>query len=59
MDSGKVVTCVDWHPNIPGLLVSCSDDGDVRLWRPTEATDSSDEEEEEEEENDVSADSLD
>ena len=31
----KPVTCVDWHPSIAGLVVSSSDDGDIKLWRPS------------------------
>ncbi|KAM8794631.1 LOW QUALITY PROTEIN: putative cytosolic iron-sulfur protein assembly protein CIAO1 [Eudromia elegans] len=27
------VNCVAWHPTEPGLLASCSDDGDIAFWR--------------------------
>lgn len=27
------VNCVAWNPVVPGLLASCSDDGDVKLWQ--------------------------
>lgn len=38
----KPVTCVDWHPSIAGLVVSCSDDGDIKLWRPSNGPSDSD-----------------
>lgn len=28
------VTCVTWNPEIPGMIVSVSDDGTVRVWGP-------------------------
>ena len=27
------VNAVSWNPKIPGLLASCSDDGEVKLWQ--------------------------
>lgn len=27
------VNCVAWNRRVPGLLASCSDDGDVKLWK--------------------------
>ncbi|XP_064031567.1 probable cytosolic iron-sulfur protein assembly protein CIAO1 [Pogoniulus pusillus] len=27
------VNCVAWHPKEPGLLASCSDDGDIAFWK--------------------------
>ncbi|XP_007905631.1 probable cytosolic iron-sulfur protein assembly protein ciao1 [Callorhinchus milii] len=27
------VNCVAWNPKQPGLLASCSDDGDIAIWR--------------------------
>ena len=27
------VNCVTWHPKEPGLLVSCSDNGEIAMWR--------------------------
>lgn len=27
------VNCVAWNPKEAGLLVSCSDDGDISIWR--------------------------
>ncbi len=27
------INCVKWHPKTPGLLATCSDDGDIKLWR--------------------------
>jgi cytosolic iron-sulfur protein assembly protein CIAO1 len=30
---GLDVNCVAWHPRHPALLISCADDGLVRLWR--------------------------
>jgi WD40 repeat protein len=32
---GFDVNCVRWHPRDPGMLISCGDDGAVRLWRHT------------------------
>ncbi|KAK9729843.1 WD domain, G-beta repeat [Popillia japonica] len=29
---GQDVNCVTWNPKIPGLLASCSDDGEIKLW---------------------------
>jgi len=29
------VNCVSWNPVTPGLLASCSDDGEVKLWTVT------------------------
>jgi len=29
------VNCVRWHPSDPALLLSCSDDESVKLWRFT------------------------
>lgn len=26
-----------WHPKLPSLLASCSDDGTVRIWQPEQA----------------------
>ncbi|XP_064630561.1 probable cytosolic iron-sulfur protein assembly protein CIAO1 homolog [Lineus longissimus] len=26
------VNCVAWNPKVPGLLASCSDDGDIKIW---------------------------
>ncbi|CAG9862446.1 unnamed protein product [Phyllotreta striolata] len=26
------VNCVAWSPEVPGLLASCSDDGEIKLW---------------------------
>lgn len=26
------VNCVSWNPVTPGLLVSCSDDGEIKIW---------------------------
>ena len=41
----KAVTCVDWHPHQAGLLASCSDDGDIKLWRPSTSPSDSDDSE--------------
>lgn len=30
------VNCVRWNPVVEGLLASCSDDGDVKLWKIVE-----------------------
>lgn len=27
------VNCVAWNPKEAGLLASCSDDGDIAIWR--------------------------
>lgn len=27
------VNCVSWNPVLPGVLASCSDDGDIKLWQ--------------------------
>lgn len=27
------VNCVAWNPKEPGVLASCSDDGDIAIWR--------------------------
>ena len=27
------VNCVDWSPNVDGLLASCSDDGTIKIWQ--------------------------
>ena len=27
------VNCIQWHPKIPGLAASCSDDGDIKIWQ--------------------------
>ena len=27
------VNCIRWHPKIPGLAASCSDDGDIKIWQ--------------------------
>lgn len=27
------VNCVNWHPKEAGILASCSDDGDIAIWR--------------------------
>ncbi|XP_034240317.1 probable cytosolic iron-sulfur protein assembly protein Ciao1 [Thrips palmi] len=32
------VNCVAWHPTVAGLLASCSDDGEIRLWKFLEGT---------------------
>lgn len=31
----RAVTCVTWNPQIPGMIVSSSDDGTVRVWGPS------------------------
>ena len=31
----RSVTCVTWNPEIPGMLVSASDDGTLRVWGPS------------------------
>jgi len=49
----KAVTCVDWHPHQSGLLVSCSDDGDVKLWRPSASPESDNDIDDDEDEDDV------
>lgn len=30
------VNTVSWNPVVPGLLLSASDDGDVKLWKFSE-----------------------
>jgi WD40 repeat protein len=30
----RSVTCVTWNPEIPGMVVSASDDGTLRVWGP-------------------------
>ena len=27
------VNCVAWNPSVPGLLASCGDEGDLKLWK--------------------------
>lgn len=27
------VNCVTWNPTVAGLLASCSDDGDIKIWK--------------------------
>jgi WD40 repeat protein len=31
----RSVTCVAWNPEIPGMIVSASDDGTLRVWGPS------------------------
>lgn len=31
----RSVTCVSWNPQIPGMIVSASDDGTLRVWGPS------------------------
>ncbi len=31
----RPVTCVAWNPEIPGMVVSASDDGTLRVWGPS------------------------
>lgn len=30
------VNCVAWNPKVPGLLASCSDDAEIKLWKVVE-----------------------
>ncbi len=34
---GEDVNCVRWNPKDAGLLVSCGDDCDIKLWRYKES----------------------
>ena len=34
----RSVTCVDWNPSVTGMIVSASDDGTLRVWGPSKAT---------------------
>jgi len=31
----RSVTCVSWNPEVPGMIVSASDDGTLRVWGPS------------------------
>lgn len=31
----RSVTCVTWNPEVPGMVVSASDDGTLRVWGPS------------------------
>jgi WD40 repeat protein len=31
----RSVTCVTWNPEVPGMIVSASDDGTLRVWGPS------------------------
>lgn len=33
---GQDVNCVTWNPVVGGLLASCSDDGEIKLWKYSE-----------------------
>lgn len=33
---GQDVNCVAWSPVVAGLLASCSDDGEIKLWKYSE-----------------------
>lgn len=33
---GQDVNCVSWNKKVPGVLASCSDDGDIKLWKFSE-----------------------
>jgi WD40 repeat protein len=34
---GNDANCVDWNPEITGLLASCGDDGTIKLWMVQES----------------------
>ena len=33
----RSVTCVAWNPEVPGMIVSASDDGTLRVWGPSKS----------------------